>query len=689
MLRIVILFFLFLPATAVMAADPDKNFAEGPPIHLEADTLSYDRDSGLYHASGNVQLVQGDQEVYSEDLQWNQVTGEINAEGNVRLISPDEELTGNKVLYNLQQKTGLIEDGYFFLRDQNLYVRGESIERLGESEYRIKNGTFTTCDGDVPSWKFGASRVDVTLGGYARARNTVFYLNNIPSLYFPYMLYPAKTDRESGLLIPRVGYSDKRGFQYSGAYYQVLGVNQDATVYLDYLSEMGVGKGLEYRYIFGNDNAGEARGYHIDVDQVDGEVIDEERYALEWQHTGTLPAGVRMVVDSEYVNDDEYFEDFGSVAEEYNKDKVQSVFSLNKSWGKFNLNGQLKYTKDLEEDVDTTLQLLPRISFDANRQKIGSTPFFYAVETEYTHFWRQEGLRGERLMLRPLLSASTQLFKVFNLAPEAAFRQRYYWGLSDESENRDDGLAEYKIRLTMTRLQRIFSLGKDEEKGETKLRHTLEPEVTYTLIPEEDQSYLPYFDTYDRIDEENELEYALVQRLKTRTEQVDGTRSYRDLLYLRTALVHDLRQEASGARFQDLRIETTLLPSDWLSLSSDATLNTDSGDWIKVSFEGTLRDSRENALRASYRRDTEEDIDYARLDLSVAFLAPVYLHYLQRYDFFEEELLEQVIGVEFRRQCWSALLSFQEREDDRSIMLTFTMSGIGSVGGVSGSLGGI
>ncbi len=280
---------LFLLAFApAYAAETDwaRVGESGLPIQLEADQLAYDRDRELYRASGDVRMRQGDLEVRGDILEWNQVKGEVYAEGNVRLISPNEELSGSRAFYNLNRGTAEVDNAYFFLRDENLHIHGERIERLGERDYHIEKGTLTTCDGEVPSWKFGAGSMDVTLGGYARARNTVFYLKNIPSLYFPYMIYPAKTERESGLLIPRVGYSDKRGFQYSGAYYQVLGVNQDATLYIDYLTEMGIGKGLEYRYIFGRDNAGEARAYHIDVDQVDGEVIDEERYALEWQHSG-------------------------------------------------------------------------------------------------------------------------------------------------------------------------------------------------------------------------------------------------------------------------------------------------------------------------------------------------------------------------------------------------------------------
>ena len=53
----------------------------------------------------------------------------------------------------------------------------------------------------------------------------------------------------------------EKGTQLSLAYYQVIAPNQDATLYLDYLSRLGLGKGLEYRYIFGHENEGIWRGF--------------------------------------------------------------------------------------------------------------------------------------------------------------------------------------------------------------------------------------------------------------------------------------------------------------------------------------------------------------------------------------------------------------------------------------------
>ncbi len=658
----------------------------GEPIHLEADELSYDHEAELYRASGNVRLTQGDLEVASERMIWNRMTGDVEASGNVRFLSPTETLIGTAACYNLEVGTGRVEQGYFYLLEDNLHVRGKSIEQLGEDDYRITSGTLTTCDGEVPDWKFGASRIDVTLGGYARARNTVFYLKDIPALYFPYMIYPAKTERESGLLIPSVGYSKKRGFGYGAAYYQVLGVNQDATLYLDYLSKMGIGKGLEYRYIFGRDNAGEARVYHIDVREVDDERIDEERYALEWQHTGMLPGQVRMVADALYVNNNEYFKDFGDVAGDYNRDQARSVFSLSRNWGRANLVALMQYTKNLETDQRNTLQLLPRINFNIARSPVGNTPLTYDLGSEYTNFRRREGATGQRLMLRPALTLNARISHWLSVTPTVAYRQRYYWDLNQDSATAQHGMIEVLTRAATPPFQRTYGLPFGRSG---RMLHAINPEIVYEYIPDKDQDHIPRFDSFDRIAPLNRLEYALVQRLRARLDDESGRQQYRDWLYLRLSVLQHLNSDRLEKGFGDARAQLTLLPVPRTRLSTDLIVDSRSGELKEWMVEGRIADQSENYLQVSYNIDRPKGLDYGEVDLGLGFLRPIYLTYQQRYDFFNHDRLEQRVGIEYRRQCWSLLLTLRERVDgERSFMLTFTMLGIGSVGGFSGGMGG-
>lgn len=686
LIRHLLLLLLLSLSCATSVEARSRVMVMGEPVYLEADELSYDHEAELYQASGDVRLIQGDLEVLSEQLRWHRGSGEVEASGNVRFLSPTESLSGSAACYNLEAGTGRVDQGYFYLLDENLHVRGSSIEQLGEDNYRITSGTFTTCDGEVPDWKFGAGNIDVTLGGYARARHMVFYLKDIPTLYFPYMIYPAKTERESGLLIPSIGYSKKRGFGYGAAYYQVLGVNQDATLYLDYLSKMGIGKGVEYRYVFGRDNAGEMRAYHIDVREVDDERIDEERYALEWIHTGNLPGQVRMVVDALYVDNDEYFKDFGEVAGDYNRDQAQSTFSLSRNWRRANLVGLMQYSKNLETDQRRTLQLLPRINFNIARSIIGTTPLAYEWGSEYTHFWRREGVTGQRLMLRPAVSLNSRLFNLLSINPTVAYRQRYYWDLNLESGSEQHGMVEVTTRVVTPPLQRTYDL---PFGFSGRVRHAINPEIVYDYIPEKDQQHIPRFDSFDRIVAKNRIEYALVQRLRARLDDENGRRQYRDWVYLRLSVLQHLNKDQAEKGFGEARAQLTLLPSEHMRLGADVIVDSRTNELKELLVEGQVADRSENYLRLSYNIDRRTDLDYGEINLGLGFLQPIYLTYQQRYDFFTNDRLEERIGIEYRRQCWSLLLTLRDRTDgEQSVMLTFTMLGLGSVGGFSGGLGG-
>jgi len=276
------------------------------------------------------------------------------------------------------------------------------------------------------------------------------------------------------------------------------------------------------------------------------------------------------------------------------------------------------------------------------------------------------------------------LLDAIDIAPKISYIERVYWNLSDGSDSENKGVAEFETKIN-TRVQKIYNrpfgfFG--------KVRHTIEPELVYSYTPDVDQEHLPDFDRYDRIEYENQLEYALVQRLTIRTDSFSGKPSYRELLYLRVSQAYDLSDEVEDQRFQDLRIEMVMLPTTWLSLRTDTTLDVDSGDWTKNSVATSIHDGQGNSFSAEYRYNLEDDIDYVTARINLSFFKPVYLNYMQRYDLATEERLEHVVGIGYVHQCWATGLTYTDREDDRSIMVTLSMRGIGSVFGDSGGLGG-
>ncbi|PLX88089.1 MAG: hypothetical protein C0618_05165 [Desulfuromonas sp.] len=657
------------------AADQSELPDRSSPVSVEAEQLFVDEETGHYRASGAVYLHQDGTVLHSDELVWDRSSGEIQAQGAVRLERAGEQVFGRSIRYNLDTDTGLIEDGRVFLAAQNLTLRGARIEKTGQDSFRIIDGQFTTCDGDNPAWSFRSQRLDVTVGGYARARHARFYLSRIPVFYLPYMIYPAKTERESGLLIPRLGYSDQRGMEYSGAYYQVISRNQDATYSLDYLSELGVGQGLEYRYLFGRDNAGQAKGYYIAA------AGGEDRQAASWRHTGTLPGDFRLSADTEYVSADDYFSDFGDEADEYNKDQTVSTIALSRKWQRYNLVGQIRYSDDLAGDDPDTLQMLPQLSLDAARRRIGGSVLFSALRSDYTYFWREEGLTGQRLQLRPLLLAEIDLWRAATLVPELGWTERHYW-LAAGDRHLQHGQYDFAVGLS-SQLYRTYGL----QRG--KLRHALEPEVRYAYVPQAAQDDLPEFDSVDRIDAVKQIDYGLSQTITVRSDSPDRASHSTELLWLRISQGYDLLVDGTPTeRLTPLRGQLTLLPDGVFSFDVDTQYDLSAEQFVDYRGQLQLADQSENSLAVQYVRDKslDEESDYGQLDLAATWLQPVYLHYRNRYDFATSEFLEQVVDMEYRHQCWSLLLSLRDREDDRSVMLTFALGGIGPVGSIGAQI---
>jgi LPS-assembly protein len=678
---------LLLLAGPSLAAEIGAGLDEAAPVTIEADALTFDEATSTYRATGRVQLRKGRLTLLSDRLEWNTATGKAAAHGNVRLSEAGGSLEGEELLLDLDSGRGRLTEGTVLIKEQNFHIAGAEIEKLGDQTYRVKDGTFTTCDGTPPSWKFAARRFDVTLEGYARAKHVVFYLRDIPVLYTPYLLYPVKTERQSGFLTPRYGYSQKRGTELSLAYYQVIDRHLDATFYLDYLADLGVGKGLEYRYILGEDNEGVAKAYHVT-----GLKDADNRYAFDWLHHGTLPGSVRLAADVEYVSSRDYFDDFGEVAGEYNKDKAQSVVTASRNWGKLNLTGQLKYTKDLEQNNESTLQRLPEINLAAIRRRLGETPFYTALDSSYTYFWRQEGLKGQRLTARPALSAVFWPWPLLEIQPELGFRQRLYWTSSDGPGFEREGLFDFSTRLS-SRFSRVFL---PDRKVVKKIRHSIEPEITYRYVPSENQDHLPQFDALDDIGPENKLIYALTNRFTARLEPESGETVYHEFLYLRLSQDYDIRESRRDRLnpedrlhpFSDIRMELIARPTRWSYIDLDGRYDVDSrvNRFLVFNARGGAQDGAGNGLSLDYRY-RHDDLEYAAGSLDLALLRPVYVKYQHRYDFEAGRTLERVLDLEYRSQCWSIFLTARDRLEGKEYLITFALSGLGKVAEFGGSLG--
>jgi len=202
----------FLPVLFSPMAAAGEEVAKTGGVTIKSDALSYDQESDTYRATGNVQIVWDEVTLTADSVSLSEAGNEAVAEGKVSLVKGGDVLHSDRIRINLLTELGEVTNGDLFSRKTNFYLRGKKMMKVGKDDYRLENGTFTSCDADPPSWKFTASDLDVTMEGFARGWNAVFYIKDVPVFYTPYMLFPAKSERQSGLLFPRIGSTTKKGF---------------------------------------------------------------------------------------------------------------------------------------------------------------------------------------------------------------------------------------------------------------------------------------------------------------------------------------------------------------------------------------------------------------------------------------------------------------------------------------------
>jgi len=679
-----------IKSTGMESATPEPETKKNASISLVADQLSYNSLDESYEAKGDVVLRQADVELKSEELLWQSTTQDAAAQGAVMLNDADASFSGDSMQYNMTTGQGRAHGAKVLVHEGNFHLVGEEIEKHGQANYFVTDGSFTTCDGEIPDWKFSAREVDVNLGGYARAKGVFFHIRDVPVLYTPYMVFPVKTERESGLLAPWFGYSNYKGTRTSMAWYQVVDRSMDATFYLDYLSKVGLGTGLEYRYALAKQNNGKALYYHVAG-------IDDtpNMYYLDWKHRGNLPGGWTLTGDVEYTNKQEFFSEFGESADQYNRDLTVSTVILQRNWEKLNLVGYGRYLKNLEENNDRSLQRLPELGLAQSRYRLGDTPLYLGLESYATRFQRDEGLDGERLYLRPFVSASFKPGSWLEVTPELSLNELLY---NTDAEDDQQFVPEYSLTLA-TRLVRVYA---PNRWGMERLMHSIEPKVVYSYVPDKSQDDLPLFDLYDRQIESNDISYALVNRLTTSNTAEDGTTVYRDFLDLRLSQNYTFDDDRDDLYeddqpFSDVRLELDFWPTRKIALELDSLIPVyGKSGFRNLRAAASARDDFGNAVRVNYtyKDDTYGNAatDYINFQLDTSVLKPVYLRFQERYDFRENRELEKLVGLEYRSKCWSILLTYRDRyrddaSKDHEVMLSFVLAGLGMNKGFGGGYG--
>ncbi len=576
-------------------------------VDFTAEQAEYLKESKKIKGSGGVILSSAGSQVQADTGVFDTETKLAELSGNVLFTTSEGTLQSSAADVDLESELGSFLDADFTL-EQGLYqVQCEKAEKLGETQYTLEESELSTCDceDDTLPWCIKSSRANITQEGYAHTYNTRVEMWGLPVFYTPWMAFPVKQERASGLLAPTYGYTNQDGIRFQQPIFMVLDDYSDLTLNPIIFSRSRNGASLDYRNAFSRYHYLESRFYYLNERPRDGDLrgtnvdnmfdptFDEDRTAVyladSWQADPETGLNLGMITDIHYVSDDLFIREINdSDIAEQNARFTTSRATLRSALGDYAFfEGFGEYNQSMLTDDDLILQRLPQMNFTAARsfRPFGFNPYGFRVTPKMqmtaTDFARDTGYDGWRYDLNPSLKIPVNYKNFVATELEMAYRQTYY--ALDETldpttgqeleANQDRGISTFSYQAS-TILERVYdlpqenwlswitSVGAESQNARLeRVKHTIEPTVKFQYVPEVDQESLPFFDSIDRFRPRSLVTYGMVTRLFGRFDNKGAalapipelSRDVLELPELQTdAALPDIGSSSSFGRINDL-----------------------------------------------------------------------------------------------------------------------------------------
>jgi lipopolysaccharide assembly outer membrane protein LptD (OstA) len=388
-------------AVGSRAAEP------APPLELSAESLEYERGRDLFIASGSVVVRRGESRLNADWVAFSPSTGRGVASGEVVVTDGRDTLRTRFVEFDVDDMQGVLFDASFDVPSGHMRMQGAMIAKTGDQTYSFEKGVFTSCRCPDPEmedpWRIRAESAELEVGGYGTARDTTFEILGVPVAWLPWAIYPLKTERQSGLLLPEVELSGRNGFEVGVPIFFAAGDPVNVVATPRWLSKRGAKGDLEVEYVAGERSGGRAFGSYIRDGEIDPNSLTEPFGRNRWSTLGSHdwfgPLGTRLKADYLFASDNAFPDDFDELRPWRTARTLPAVASAEGragASGRFGMVAGAEYFDDRQAPDDTdrddfVLQRLPEVGVHALPGPVGPLAWLVpALDVEYVRFHQSE-----------------------------------------------------------------------------------------------------------------------------------------------------------------------------------------------------------------------------------------------------------------------------------------------------------
>jgi len=566
--------------------------------------------SDLFLATGNVEIIRGNNRLVADRVELNRATGEAIAQGKAVFFDGQDRLVGERIDFNLNTGTGVVYKGSTFVPP---YYRlsAERMDKLGDSVYSVRQGLFTTCDGDNPDWSFKMGSAEADLESSISASDTSFLVKGVPVMpYVPFFAAALRRERQSGFLFPEFGTNSRYGLLTRTPYYWAINESQDLTVAMDVYTQRGIGADIEYRYSLSQGAGGQLSAFGVNesfLSSRESQGIPENRGYFKFQHSWQATPSLSVKIDSNVTSDDQIFKTYAYTTADRVRQRADNNLFVTQRWESVNFVGRIYWYQDLTQPRNVELQRVPELKLTSVRQPLPGVPgLLYEGQASFTNFIREIGTAGIRADFHPRLYLPIPVAGLFTLTPYAGGRLTLYnqevigQSISNGPNNLSSPISIEDTRSTLrlrqqeefgllveSRASRVYNLAGTGSIA--ALQHVIEPRANFIEIRGINQKANPQYEPgggpstgidpgyeartgIDAINKANEVTYSITNRLNARTTSGANEEAVRWEL-ARMTLSQTYNFLPVSEPFKDLMGEAMVQPNEHFRVSANARYN--------------------------------------------------------------------------------------------------------------------
>lgn len=287
--------------TAVLSAVPGKRLSPGAITSMVTYSA---KDSAINDISRRYTYLFGDAVVKYEDMELRAAYIEIDFKNNELFASGVADssgvITGSPVFIQGESKYYAREIKYNFTTHKGKishvittqdegFIHGDQIKKMGDNVAYIKNGKYTTCELENPHYEVDFSKAKFIQHDKIVIGPAYLSFTNVPTpLAIPFAFFPLDAQRKSGLVMPSLGESSSLGFYFQDlGFYFAISDNLDLLLSTDLYTRGSWAVKAKSNYVYRYLCSGEVNLQFSQTrtgDRLDSTYKCSNDYKIYWDH---------------------------------------------------------------------------------------------------------------------------------------------------------------------------------------------------------------------------------------------------------------------------------------------------------------------------------------------------------------------------------------------------------------------